>query len=287
MYTGKIILFMDESIRISNPVKGRDISIYQIAETLVSSGGEVEEHIQICDEISYVISGSADVYADGKVHRLEAGDIHIIGKDKRHRISASNGTNFRYVSFGIRINETPSVFDAVEDVFCGDALKIKAADEIRTLTTMLISEIYSKPAFSQQMTEMLILQILVLIYRKLADNSAVHPKVDTETCNSVYEILRYIDSNLLNINDVKEISDSLSYSRYYVSHLFKEKLGVSLKEYMTRRKIDVAKDMLCDERISISAIAEKLKYESTQSFSKMFKKHTGITPGQFRKSSGI
>ena len=34
-------------------------------------------------------------------------------------------------------------------------------------------------------------------------------------------------------------------------------------------------------------IAEKLKYESTQSFSKMFKKHTGITPGQFRKSSGI
>ena len=77
------------------------------------------------------------------------------------------------------------------------------------------------------------------------------------------------------------ISKELSYSKYYISHLFKEKLGITIYEYITERKIDLAKTMLEEGTYKMSEIAEKLNYESTQSFSKMFKRRTGISPSKY------
>lgn len=277
MKSEKIYLFENW---FDNPVKYHNIYVYQIAETLVLAGEEVEEHIQICDEITYIISGEAVAYNDDKPLRLKAGDIHIACKGERHRIEVGNSENCRYVCFGIALNSDSKKYSRLETIFKSEkVLSAKSADELRSIVTMLMNEIYTKPEFNEDMIEMLIMQIMIFIYRKREK-----PKNNKTQNNfegkAIYEILRYIDLNITEIKDMGMMSRELSYSKYYISHLFKEKIGMTVYEYITERKIDIAKRMLADgERIS--HIAEKLNYESTQSFSKMFKRHTGVSPSRY------
>ena len=279
MKSEKIYLFEDWAF--DNPVKYHNIYVYQVAETLVVAGEEVPEHIQICDEITYIISGEAVAYNNDKPVNLKAGDIHIACKGESHKILVGKSENCRYVCFGIALNHDSKKYSMLESIFSGEkVVSAKSADEIRMLVTMLMNELYTKPDFSEDMIEMLILQIMIFIYRKREKRKNVF-KENVFDGKVIYEILRYIDLNLTKIQDIQMISKELSYIKYYISHLFKEKLGITIYEYITERKIDLAKTMLEEGTYKMSEIAEKLNYESTQSFSKMFKRRTGISPSKY------
>lgn len=281
MYSRKIYSF--DNYSVADPKKYHNLYVYQVSEVFVASGDVVEEHTQICDEITYAISGEATIYNNGEPCTIKAGDIHIVSKGETHEIVVDQNKNFRYVCFGIGLNPENASYSALQEIFSEDKIvKIKAADEIRTLVTMLMNELYVEQEFQGNMVEMLILQILVSLYRKRPVEVNLKSK-ENFSGKAVYEILRYIDTNLTQIKNIQMISENLSYSRYYISHIFKDKIGMTVNEYITRRKIDMAIELLKDGRMRISEVAEKLNYESTQSFSKMFKKQTGLTPGQFIK----
>lgn len=282
METQKIFLF--EKNTHDNPVKYANICVYQIAEVLLAAGCEVEAHVQICDEITYIVSGEAAVYNGSNSVKLKSGDIHIVSKGEIHRIIADKSDNCRYVCFGIEINSDSKKCTELESIFKGEkVISAKSSDELRTLVTMLMNEIYNKADFGEDMIEMLIMQIMIYIYRNRlqSNDSKNRRKFEVE---AIYGILRYIDMNLTQIRDIQMISNELSYSKYYISHLFKEKLGITVYEYITERKLDMAKSMLA-KGDDISEIAERLNYESTQSFSKMFKRHVGVSPSKYIASA--
>lgn len=274
-------------IAVNIPIEYKDVYIYQISEVLLAANAVIPDHIQKCDEISYIISGEAIFYNDDKPQKVKAGDIHLIGKDEKHKIVVEKDSNFRYVCIGLEISSASASYKVLDNIFhSGSITKIKAVDEIRTLVSLLMNELYTKSLFHEDMVEMLVMQILTLIYRKIVLGINLDLKsADTPSSNAIYEIMRFIDSNLLTINNVEEIADELSYSKYYISHVFKEKTGLTVLNYITKRKIDIAVDLLKSNKLKMSEIAEKLNYESTQSFSKMFKKHIGMSPLKFKKSA--
>ena len=69
----------------------------------------------------------------------------------------------------------------------------------------------------------------------------------------------------------------------YLSSLIKENVGLSYSDYVTARRIQKAKELLEDERLSMEQIAEQTGFRDHFYFIKVFKKHTGITPGKYRK----
>lgn len=275
-----------DGICSANPVEYKDLCIYQVSEVVLAPLAEIKDHIQWCDEISYIISGEATIYSNDRSEKVKAGDIHIIGKNEKHKIVVNNNDNFRYVCIGLEISQDSSKYKIFDKIFRSEHIaKVKAVDEIRMLVNILINELYTKTLFHEDMIEMLILQILTLIYRKTVLGITNGLKAaSTPTSNAIYEIIRYIDANILNITSVEEIADKLSYSKYYISHVFKEKTGITILNYITKRKIDIAIELLKSGELSISEIAEKLNYETAQSFSKMFKKHTGVSPVKYKES---
>ena len=66
---------------------------------------------------------------------------------------------------------------------------------------------------------------------------------------------------------------------------FRMETGFPPLGYFLSLKIDKAKEMLADDNVSISTIAYDLNFSSSQHFATIFKRHTGMTPGQFRKST--
>lgn len=68
----------------------------------------------------------------------------------------------------------------------------------------------------------------------------------------------------------------------YLSQLFKKETGLTLMNYVQRERIEEAKKLLDHSKDTISLIGERLHFYDQAYFIKVFKKHTGITPKQYR-----
>lgn len=81
------------------------------------------------------------------------------------------------------------------------------------------------------------------------------------------------------------ISEMLNMNASYFSSLFKRSLGVNFVDYLTELRINAAKELLLDPLRSAAEIAEMVGYESPNYFARTFKKHTGMTPTEYRRSA--
>ena len=80
------------------------------------------------------------------------------------------------------------------------------------------------------------------------------------------------------------MAQQISISPYYLSHMFREELAITFVEYLTMVRMEEAKKLLKDPSLSIVAIASQVGYEDASYFSKVFKKHVGMSPNRYRKN---
>lgn len=94
--------------------------------------------------------------------------------------------------------------------------------------------------------------------------------------------LRYIEENLKNEIDYKEVARRSLCSEYHFKRMFSFLAGVSLSEYIRRRRLTLAAFELSDSNIKIIDIAMKYGYNSPDSFTRAFQHLHGITPSEAR-----
>jgi len=99
-----------------------------------------------------------------------------------------------------------------------------------------------------------------------------------------YRIKQYIDLNYTQDIPLHEIANHLYISPYYLSHIFKEEMGYSPIHYLIQRRIGEAKKMLLTTQLSVQEISETVGYANANYFSTLFKKATGKSPSEFRKT---
>jgi AraC-like DNA-binding protein len=86
------------------------------------------------------------------------------------------------------------------------------------------------------------------------------------------------------IPSVQFIADSLHISANYLSRLLQLLTGQSTKQFVHDKLIDLAKEKLSTTDMSVNEIAYSLGFEHPQSFSKLFKSKTALSPLKFRQS---
>jgi AraC-like DNA-binding protein len=82
-----------------------------------------------------------------------------------------------------------------------------------------------------------------------------------------------------------QVSSEFGYNASYFSRIFKESFGVKFIDYVTRIRMDKAVELLRETSTPVQDIAEMVGYTNALSFIRAFKKHTGTTPGNYRKES--
>lgn len=119
-------------------------------------------------------------------------------------------------------------------------------------------------------------QILI----KLEQELSVPSEPKSHIVSQVKDIIAAEEGNELT---VKTIADRVYLHPVYLSKIFKAETGEGLSEYMIRIRLERALYLLKHTNKKIYEITSELGYQNPQYFSKLFKKHYGITPNEFRE----
>lgn len=101
----------------------------------------------------------------------------------------------------------------------------------------------------------------------------------------IQEAVTYIRNHYAAGLTVEELAGYLRVNRSYLYTLFKNKLQLSPKEFLTKFRISRAREQLILTEESVENIAVACGYHSTLVFTKNFKQETGMTPTEFRKTN--
>ena len=92
----------------------------------------------------------------------------------------------------------------------------------------------------------------------------------------------YLEKNYKQDISLEGLAQTLDFSPFYFSKLFKQHFGVTFVEYLTDIRINIAKSILQDTTKSAKDIGEQVGYPNPNYFVKLFKKKTGLTPTEYR-----
>jgi YesN/AraC family two-component response regulator len=101
--------------------------------------------------------------------------------------------------------------------------------------------------------------------------------------NVVIQMVHH-STELPRINFSVFISNKLGYDYNYLSNLFSESQAITIEQFVILHKIERVKEMLVHSNMSLTKIAAVMQYSSAAHLANQFKKITGITSTQFRKT---
>lgn len=124
-------------------------------------------------------------------------------------------------------------------------------------------------------------ELLALGFERIDDRKA---RIIEGIKNKIITLIHHTDRVDRKHNWSDILADELHYEYNYLSNLFSSVEGITIEQYIIRQKIERAKELLFYDELNLSQIADRLGYSSVAHLSAQFKKVTGLTPTEMKKS---
>jgi AraC-like DNA-binding protein len=98
------------------------------------------------------------------------------------------------------------------------------------------------------------------------------------------KIISFMEERIYGKFTMTELSRELSFGKTYISRYFTKVSGYSIINYFTMMKINEAKRLIRETKYNFFEISEMLMFTNSHYFSTIFKKYTGMTPSQYKKT---
>ncbi len=230
-------------------------------------------------ELTYVDQGAMHSVVNGQDLLLKQGDLVIYGPDQWHMQYADIGVAPRYVTISFEIS----------GVDLAPLLNRRFAAP-QNVVKMLQSMLREQERMDEFSKELLLAQLKMLILLLLRDTVAPRGG-KLQASNAIHaenEIIRqaqqYISSHIREKLSVPLVARQVDVSPSYLTALFHKNLQISPGEYIRRIKLQESKQMIRENNLNFTEIAEELQYSTVHHFSRQFKEKFGITPTEYAKS---
>lgn len=124
---------------------------------------------------------------------------------------------------------------------------------------------------------------IIAMYIEQADTVTIS-SATTGSFEKLNVVLKYIEEHLSENLTVDKLAQMVHFHPNYFIRMFKNTTGLSPIQYVNRKRVDKARDLLAFSSNSMSAIAEMLGMDATY-FSRLFKDYTGLSPTEYREIS--
>ena len=119
-----------------------------------------------------------------------------------------------------------------------------------------------------------VLDDYILRVRQVKLRAGMSPQI----CECCDHISMYPEEN----PDIHKLAEKYGYTPYYFSKKFKQEVGMSLRDFAVEKKVERAKILLSQSKMSISDISEALGFASQSYFGSIFRKIAGMSPSEYQ-----
>ena len=278
------VKFHFDNVFYEKPILFPPYSIVQVGDIDTYSGFSCQKHIQVAHEITYIVSGNANILCGDRTCFCKAGDIIFNPKGSAHAIDSADGHSLRYyyIAFEIAESNTPCEQSLSEFFESVGAVKAEADRSVPHTFHDIFFNLYGEDEFSHTIVADSIRKLLIYTLRSLCGNanSIYFPDLRFGKKRTVSQICSYLDSNVEDIDALKKLPQRFGYSYSHISSFFSKSMGLSLKEYFLKSRHKRECDLLC-RGVSVTAVAERMGYSSIHVFSKAFSAREGVSPSAY------
>lgn len=253
----------------------------------------IDFHQHAFYEIYMFISGNVNYIIEGRTYKLHPGDVLLTNNSDIHRpeILPSKEPYERIViwlnsSFFSRLLDIGEDLTACFQDASNRNYRLFRPNEsqllkIRDTLRVIEQERAVNRLGSRVMAYASIMEILVLIsraYYEISD-SAAHGVTENQQIN---EIVSYINSHYSEDLSLETLSGMFYLSKYYLSHKFKEFTGLSLYQFIMKKRLTIARNMLMRGK-TVTETYTECGFNDYSNFLKAFKREFGEKPSEFVK----
>ena len=253
-------------------------------------------HPHNCFDLYYIKNGNPTLYFEKSTFSLEAERIYLFSPYSRYKIIANQPDDEIYI-FYIRNSSFDTLFFRLFDEYgelssfiknviynptipnylCFDNL---AWSDIENFIRNLFIECYFPDRYSNDVIIHFMHLLFVTIIRNCNFESIYN---DVESSHNVYffKILKYIYENFQTVS-LRQLARHFGYSEAYLSTLFQKYLNTNYSKLITKIRLEKAIELFSSD-LSLDNIAELVGYNSTDHFSRTFKKYYHCAPSVYRK----
>ncbi|MGC6767996.1 AraC family transcriptional regulator [Enterococcus sp. LJL51] len=241
-------------------------------------------------EIHCTLMGTAEFYLDGQQYLLKPGSVIFIHNLDLHRIVKQNSDFFERVYMFITpsfLKKRSSKYTNLERCFHPTGRtksKIIQTDpeKLRYYLSLIEAPADKKEYGLDLMYEQQFVNFLVYLNKLVMnEEKEVQPKQATEN-TLIEDLMNYVSENLSEPLTLDDVAKEFFVSKYYISRTFKSSTGFTFHNYVLKKKLLYAKQLLVTYKNS-NEIYLQCGFKSYPHFLKCFKKEFGMTPKEFLK----
>ena len=249
-------------------------------------------HYSLSCMLMYFKSGEGVIKIEGRTYELHPGDVLIVNPSEIFRFSVGNSLPHERLT----VNIDESMFDSFggvqSELFSSfynrekGAGNVIPAEKVRTLgIDTLMEQILEYAESSGQIAPLMIFCKLAECLSSLKDVSIAPQSENQVPLNPLVEsVLDYLNIHFKEDISISSVAEKFNIDKSYLSHLFKEHTGVSLWTYVIYRRIQVFNTLLLKGG-SAEENCYKVGFQNYSNFYRLYKKHMGISPSQFKKET--
>lgn len=269
-------------------MQARDFELYYYSDHSLS---KVKNHFHDYYEFYFFLEGDIRMHIAGHPFPLQYGDVILIPPGVRHH--ATIGQTKVYRRFVLWIGKdcfdrltaesedyayvVRLVQETKEYVFHNDFLEFNS---LQSLVIQLLeasqSEHFGKGCEVELLLRTLLLRINQTAYERR------HASRDAATAELYINLCDYISSHLDEPLSLDILAGKFYVSKYYIAHTFKDHMGISLHQYIAKKRLSACRDAMKSGR-KISDIYQQFGFQDYSSFFKAFKKEFGISPREYQE----
>lgn len=242
-------------------------------------------HLHYHVEIAYIEEGEVKAFVDSESYLLSAGDLLVVFPNRIHRFECSGKE--KYKLFIINPDRIPDLTYKINHETAQNPVIKSAAQNKRLMSLInILSETEIIWSYKDNdISEAVVMKGYLLAFFGELLGMMPMSKNRSDDSHAIRSILDYCSQNFKQDISLSSLQEEIHLSKYYISHLFGEKLGVSFNEYINSLRVSEACRHLRLGEMSITEISEMSGFGTLRTFNRAFQKQMGMSPSQYRKSN--
>lgn len=256
--------------RVHKTIEGEDIRV-SYREGIAESEEIFESHCHTRYEIIAVFDGKVRLVIDGKKFTLKAGEIAVIPPLAYHSVFGVEETLYKRATALFDESFVPR--EIVEDFKAKTYRQPLSSHELLTASLGRVREVLCESVAST---------FLPLVKSLFVEALYVHTYKDTASKKekfhpTVKAAVEYIDSHITEKLTLDSIAENVFLSKSSVSHIFRDEMKISVKQYIINKKLAYAVSLM-REGSSAADAAAAIGYDNYSNFYKTYKNVFGVSP---------